>query len=743
MGYKLQWKYYTTTIPQAIEMFKADQPKLVSIDTETTGLNIIKDKPFLFIVAWKVPSQNLGKVIVLDYEPIQILNLLREFKICEYIIGANTKYDLHMLRNGGSPFPFEILNDNCNLTDVRIMRRLTLNADANKNDDRLALKQMAVKLIDENANANEKEIAMFKKPMIDANRKIAKTMLAPLGFKLGDIEKIVKDCRYGVEALPNHVREVYEIWLEKYGYINYYDIYKAHPNEMKSYAATDGILTLELFLYLYDELVKQTNKIAPKLIEVYKQENKLIKLYYKQEEVGIKVDLEYLKKSKQSMLQYIKALKSKLYLLLGAEINENQHKELIAIFKNKFGLPSEMFSKINKQKTKDTGVEVLKDTLDKSVIKNIIKYGGQPAEAAKTIQLLRRFSKWVSTYVDGVYKKVIENGDGRYHPSSDQCGTVSGRISGNMQQNPRDPLIDSEGNEVFHPRKAYIPSGGEYQFLVMQDFDQMELRVQAHYTVQFNCTDTNMCKIFVPYNCRHKQTNELYDFDKHKHIYNQKDNEGNSMWYDPIDMKDWVPIDPHGMHVVSAFGYDKSHPDFKHLRSAAKSINFSVNYGSGLKGLFENDALEDYPNDVIEKIYNAYKENFKGVTRYQKLVSNYLEAHLYITNMYGRVYTLQSSRSSYKCANYLIQGSCADLVKQCLIKIDEFLNKYNCKSRVLYTIHDEIIWELHRDEGWIIKYIEQILNETASWCKIPLTCGTDLAYTNWADKKDISNFIKD
>lgn len=59
---------------------------------------------------------------------------------------------------------------------------------------------------------------------------------------------------------------------------------------------------------------------------------------------------------------------------------------------------------------------------------------------------------------------------------------------------------------------------------------------------------------------------------------------------------------------------------------------------------------------------------------------------------------------------------------------------------MLYTIHDEIMWELYEGEEYLIKQIEFILNNNARWSKIPLTCGTDLAVDNWANKKDISNF---
>lgn len=751
MAYSLNWQAFAQTNEathkptweQLKQEFINDNPKIVAIDTETTGLNIVKDKPFLFIIAWKVNHTNAGKVFVLDYEPNEVAQVLKLFATCEYIIGANIKYDLHMLRNGGSEFPFEILNDKCSLTDVRILRRLTMEADANSQDERMALKQMACKFIDANANVNEMNIKDLLKQINTTNRKVLKSMLTPLGYTPKDVEETISDCRFGIETLPLNIQAIYLSWQQNYGEATYYDVYKQHPFAMNAYAIYDGIYTIEVFLYLFHAYDIENQKSNNTLQNIFNQENKLIRLYYNQEKIGLKVDLDYLRQSKQRVNTHLRILESELHRLLGAEISENQHKELLAIFKNKFKVNSEIFLKLDKKEKIASGETKYKETFDKNVLKKLIALGGEAGETALFITKLRRVRKWLSTYIDGIYKEVLENRDGRFHPQSNQVGAVSGRITSNMQQMPKDALLDLDGNELFHPRKIVIPSGNDYPFLVLQDFDQMELRVQAHYTIQFNCTDRNMCKIFIPLECRNKNNYELFDFNNPNHIqhYLDKDENGDSVWIDCITNQPWVPIDPHGMHVVSAFGYDKSHPDFKHLRSAAKTINFAVNYGSGLKGLLENDLLEEYPKETIEKIYNAYKANFKGVTKYQQIVDSQIKRFGKIPNIYGRVYKLNNTNQGYKCANYLVQGSCADLVKNCLIKIDEFLTTNNLKSRMLYTIHDEIIWELHKDEGWIISYIENILNSTSSWCKIPLTCGTDLTHTNWAEKKDISNYI--
>lgn len=731
--YRFNWNsYLDCNIDFIIKEFQKDRPDIVAFDTETDGLNITVCKPFLFIVAWKVKETEQAKVFVAEWS-VEIKKLFHLFSQCKFIVGQNTKYDLHMIKNGGAEFPFEILNDNCLLTDIRILRRLTMEADASIQDEYMQLKQMAKKFIDANADEYEKEIKEIIRTTNLKHRKIANTMLAPYKIKIYEVEKIINDSRYGIEMLHPNVKKIYLNWLKEFGMSNYYKVYLNHKETMQKYAIRDGVYTLELFYKLWLDLINVANKMNKSVWNIFKKESQLIPIYYEQEKIGLKINVAYLQSAKIRLANYIGTLERKLHLVCNQAVSENQHKLLISILKNKFNVSPDIFIVKDKESFDKSVLHRLLNKLDKS----------SPAyQVALLVQQLRTSRKWLSTYIDTIYKEVLDNGDSRYHPSNNQVGTVSGRISSNFQQMPRSPLLDFDGNELFNPRKMVVPSGNDYPYLVLQDFDQMELRVQADYTINFNCPDENMCRIFIPFKCINTINKEQFDVYNPEHLknWNKKDKDGNSIWYDPKTNSRWVPIDPHGLHVKSAFGLDESSPRWKELRNASKTINFAVNYGSGLNGLKENPALEAFGEEVIESIYSAYKENFKGITAYQRFVNSYVARNGFILNMYGRPYRLVNTDLGYKCANYLIQGSCADLVKECLLQIDLFLKKNNYKSRVLLTIHDEIMWEVHKDEIHIIKDIENILTNTAKWSKIPLTCGTDIAITNWYEKKDISKF---
>ena len=731
--YKLNWYIYRKdethdepSLAFITNEWEKDKPNIVAFDTETTGLNIINDTPFLFIIAWKVPNQNIGKVFVIDWDIFSIAIILELMYNAKIIVGANTKYDLHMLRNGGCEFDFK--RNKSTLTDIRIIRRITMNTDCNGQENNLALKQMATQFIDDKANTYEINVKNILNEISSNNQKVLRALLKPFKIKSKDIND---DFKNGIDLYTIYNKEVvdvYKQWRKEYGEANYYKVYQLAPFSLLEYAAFDGIFTLELFLLFYPEI--QIDKVQ----EVFERENKLIPIYYKQEYVGFQVDMNYLKESKQRVEKYLESINNRFHSLVGDDVEATQHKLLIDRLIS-LGAAESIFVKKDKKTNED------KLAFDKAIIRRLMKSDNQLlVDVAKLISRLRRATKWLSTYIDGVYMEVVDNGDNRLHPLSNQVGTVSGRISGNLQQQPKDALLDENGDELFHPRKLFIPSGNGYNAIILQDYDQMELRVQANMTVEYGCMDMKMCKIFLPIDCIHLTLGK-FDINNTKHIdsWNEKDTNGNSVWIDINTLQPWTPIDPHGLLVESAFHIDNSHPNWKHLRSCAKIINFATNYGSGLNGLLENDNLEEYPQETITNLYNMYKENFVGVSKYQQLVESSIKLSGSVRNVYGRIYKVAHISNAYKCANYVIQGSCADLVKQCLIEITNYLETNNLKSRILYTIHDEIIWELYDGEQEHIKHIETILNKTASWCRIPLTCGTDIAIDNWANKKDINS----
>ena len=50
-----------------------------------------------------------------------------------------------------------------------------------------------------------------------------------------------------------------------------------------------------------------------------------------------------------------------------------------------------------------------------------------------------------------------------------------------------------------------------------------------------------------------------------------------------------------------------------------------------------------------------------------------------------------------------IQGTAADVIKLAMIELDAFLSENNLKSRMLLQVHDELVFEVHKDEKEMVE----------------------------------------
>lgn len=731
MSYKLQWTklHFAFDYQSVANLMITDAPLICAIDTETTGLNITNDVPFLIIISWKKKDTSEGVVCTLDFDKDKMKILYEQMLKCTYIIGHYLGYDLHMLNNGGAEFPFDSMREDQWLSDTKIMAKLLGHTDFK---EKLSLKLLSAKLIDKSAQLEQTAIEQIVGSIKISNRAILNNALAQLThysvkWNASTIVKFIAKSKNIIQDLPADVYEIYSRWLREVGEGNYRDAYIKSPSNMLQYAFNDGIFTLELFM-LYFEQVKDNTKEFKALL---KQEFNLIKLYYGQEKIGFNVDVEYLQRSRHTVKAFIEKYQKRANEIAGKPVNVLSSLMLRNILTNTFNVPIEML-KVSKK-----GQE--KYSVDAGVLRKIIDSGGAVGEFAQCASYVKKAQHVLSNYLAPILISTLVNKDGRYHPTSDQVGTVTGRISGTMQQMPSQPLFDENGDELFNSRKVILPSGNGWNTLIMQDFDQMEGRVQAHYTIIAGKPDVNLLNVFIPYKMLNKETGAIFSPINPIDIANidTKDMTGNSIWCDKDTFEPWVSKDFHGMHVEAAFGIKADNPRFKELRSAAKTINFATNYGSSLQGLLANESLINFPESDIRKIYSAYNTNFVGVNNCKKWISGLCEREGKVYNIYGRQYKqLDTRKNGYKLNNYIVQGSCADMLKKCLIDIDKFLKSNNAKSRVLYTIHDELLWEMYEGEEVLIKYFLLIIKNAGAWCTVPLTCGTDYSTTNWYDKKE-------
>lgn len=663
------------------QLLRDEQPDTIVYDTETTGLNFMVDTPFLIGIEF-------NKHIYITEPTDEFFEMLYNLPFDYTLIAHNAKYDYHMLANLGQMIPERI-----KLEDTLILARLTQYADDRES---IGLEALGAKYVDEDSKFAGKVI---KNHINELNKQRLKEVKSKLkSNKLPD--KLMSI----IEAYRNRVQFVKHPWDDWFSFIddnykqpNYEDSYKDNPNLMVSYLKDDLVITREFYNKALP-VVKKTGKN----LDIYQQENKLIRIVADMERTGLKVDINYLLESRERVMNY-KAIKyDALKEMTGLEFSVGQHKIIKDLFKDKFN--------IELDKTDIKALEVLTKS-DNDSIKKI----------ASTILELRTIDKWLSTYIEGKLNKVI---NGRIHTSINNAGTITGRVSSDLQQEPKEPLLDAEGNELFHPRRVVINDEGHKTYYF--DYSQMELRVQAQYTVDVSGGDKNLCRAFIPFDCQSLFTGDTYslgskDWDSGEWI----DEQGNP----------WTPTDLHSVTTLEAFPElgSTDHPEFSHYRKLGKMCNFLKNYGGGIDAI-KHQIIDN--DEIAVKLNKGYYNAFPKILDYQKWVEDNLTQYGFVENIYGRRYYLKSKNYYYKAYNYIIQGGCADIVKEKEIQVYEFLKPY--KSQMLLPIHDEIQISIADGEEHIVPQIKTIMESVDNVMKtIPMVCDIELTHTSWADKESL------
>lgn len=155
-----------------------------------------------------------------------------------------------------------------------------------------------------------------------------------------------------------------------------------------------------------------------------------------------------------------------------------------------------------------------------------------------------------------------------------------------------------------------------------------------------------------------------------------------------------------------------------------------MNYGGGDAKAAEVLEIE---LEQAKAMNRGYTEAFPLVVQYQKWVESVMDKQGYIENLYGRRYYINNSNRFYKCANYLIQGSCADMLKEKMILINRYLTEKKLKTRLVLCVHDELIFHVPVGEERHIEEIKKMM-EDAPIVRIPIVAEVERTAKTWADK---------
>lgn len=721
---------------EVIKLFKKHKPIEVAFDTETTGLNIGIDIPFLFQFGWMHEGTVYSFAVDIEKNPElgnntiwSVFNLVKKIPV---FMGHNIKYDLHMCHNLGFDY------DTNNVTDTQIYIRLAHDALTPANGGPpLGLKEYSTQYIDRSAKDHERLLKTERTSIAKAyNAVLLKSFRScpnpPAGYKSwtkGALEELFKDILATPDTLPTQeMRELYHEW------------YKTIPENIKKNMKTVFVESSDV---PYDMLDRETviryghkdiyytlavyYKTKP-VLEVRKQtvalqlENACILPLKTMERVGFNIDKRYVLQSRIKMSEYIKQRRDDLFNLVHEEVRVGQHARIKQLLADKWGV-----------RVHSTGTTELNRLVPR------LKDEGytEAVDFINIVQELRTLEKWYSTYLLRFINE-LKRSD-RIYTQINQVGTVSGRVTSDFQQFPRSGIKTNTGEELFNPRLMVTKSKDSIG-LAYLDYSQIELRLQAMYTILVGHPDLNLCRAYMPYKCYTNDVNGemdfnglessvVFDYNKHEHLTHSYD----WNWYHEEDGTPWHPLDVHGATAKVAFpDITEDHPDWKKYRSIGKTTNFAKNYGAQLNRIRE--MFPDFDEETCIRIDQAYYTAFPGVKAYHQYCYELASAQPYATNLFGvRYYNL----TGHKLINTLIQGSGAYFLKIKMTEVHNYLKENNYKTKFQMNIHDELSFELAEGEEHILFEIQTIMQSYPETL-VPIVADIEVSKTAWAEKKDAS-----
>jgi len=373
---------------------------------------------------------------------------------------------------------------------------------------------------------------------------------------------------------------------------------------------------------------------------------------------GINIDIHFLKKLSVTLTADINRLEKEIYNQAGEEFNIASPKQLGIVLFEKMQL-------VAKPKKTKTG--------QYSTAEEVLSFLAKDHQIIRDIQEFRQYKKLQSTYVDALPNEVNSK-TGRIHTQYMQAVAATGRLSSNNPNLQNIPIRTKRGQAV---RKSFIPRD-ENHVLLAADYSQIELRIIAALS-----NEENMITAF-------KNGEDIHAATAAR-VFN-------------------VPID----EVT------------REQRSNAKTVNFGIIYGVSAFGLSNQT---DLTRSEAKELIDTYYETYPKLKAFMAAQVDFAREHGYVETVLKRRRYLKdiNSRNAMvrngaerNAVNAPIQGSAADIIKLAMIHIHNRFEKEGFTSKMLLQVHDELVFDAHKDELDIIKPIIKYEMENAFKMIVPL-----------------------
>lgn len=400
----------------------------------------------------------------------------------------------------------------------------------------------------------------------------------------------------------------------------------------------------------------------------YEVDFPLVTVLEDMEREGIRIDRKILSELSAELEKMMNRFSENIFFHAGENFNINSPQQLQVILYDKLKLTKGRKTKTG-YSTDARALESLKG--EHQIIDLILDY--------------RQVAKLKSTYTDAL-PQLIHPSTGRVHTSFAQTVASTGRLASNDPNLQNIPIRTDLGKEI---RKAFVPRDSNHVIL-SADYSQIELRIMASI-----CGDETLSKAFINGEDIHRSTAAL----------------------------------------VFQVAIEEVTPD---MRRKAKEVNFGILYGIGAFGLKNRLGIsQTHAKEVID----TYFTNFSKVKKFMDDSIEAAKEKGYAETLLGRRRFLQNINSKNfvvrqfeerVAINMPIQGTAADMIKLAMINIHNHFKQKKYKSKMVLQVHDELVFDVHKDEIDEVKSEVKRLMETALPLNVPVVVDSGIG-DNWLD----------
>ncbi len=415
----------------------------------------------------------------------------------------------------------------------------------------------------------------------------------------------------------------------------------------------------DITLQLHQALAPQLAE-EPKIEELYHNiEGPLVRTLAEIEFEGIKVDADFLSAYSEELVHEIVALEEKIQKEAGVPFNLASPKQVGEVLFEHMKIPYRW--KKTKSGQHSTDEEKMSEIAENYPI-------------AADILRHRGLTKLRSTYLDAL-PKLINSKTGRIHSSFNQTVAATGRLSSKDPNLQNIPIRTEEGRKV---RKAFVPRDADH-ILLAADYSQIELRLIAEIS-----GDEAMLDAFQSGRDIHRATAaRVFDTP-----------------YEEVD---------------------------REQRGKAKTVNFAIIYGAGSQNLSQQLGIS---RGEAKELIDTYFDRYPGLKRYMEDTVKFARENGFVNTLLGRRRQLRDINSKSSLArsnaermaiNTPIQGTAADMIKLAMLHVQAALKAQGFQSKMILQVHDELVFDVRRDELERIKpVIEENMKNALPDLKVPI-----------------------